>query len=141
MGGSDIRARPRRVRRSSVGGTSQPASIAGGPALRAGAQCDPKAGGEVEYALDRGPPSSTEEHRCLEGGTVWKAREFLNELGLGLPEMFSTGLGEESMHFFLGAPPLWVWTVRSAAGLGLVGVWTVLTSTLVPRFDSSSNQG
>ena len=117
------------------------------PALQADQHCGLglsvtlRPGGEVEYALDRGPPSSTEEHRCLEGGTVWKAREFLNELGLGLPEMFSTGLGEESMHFFLGAPPLWVWTVRSAAGLGLLRVRTVLTSTLVPLFDSSSSQG
>lgn len=33
---------------------------------------------------------------------MWKARELLNELGLGLPEISSTGLGEE--NDFLGSP-------------------------------------
>lgn len=60
---------------------------------------------DVECALDSGQPSNIEEHRCSEGGTVRKARELLNKPGLGLPEVVSPGLGEESIHFSLGKPP------------------------------------
>lgn len=54
----------------------------------------------MHVPLTKGSPS-IEEHRYLEGGTVWKARELLNTLGLGLP-----GLGAESIHFFWEAPTL-----------------------------------
>lgn len=50
--------------------------------------------------LIEGQPSSTEEH--LEEKTVWKTRELLNNLRLGLPEMSLYGLKEENIHLFLG---------------------------------------
>lgn len=66
---------------------------------------DPKVEREdVNVPLTRGNPPSIEEHRYLEGGTVWKARGLMDKLGLGLPELLAPDLGAESIHFFWEAP-------------------------------------